>query len=295
MTDRTVRPARPDDHDAVSAFTEDTWPERDVGDYIPAVFPEWIAGDGPEQRTVVVEVDGTIAGICQARLLSADEAWLQGMRVHPDHRGAGHGAAMVADLFDWCRERGATVARNMVFGWNTAGLGQSRAVGFEPAVSCRWARPDPEPVDTDLSVGEDTAVAWRFWTDSDARDALRGLALVTGEAWALSDLDRARLDRIADAGRVLTVVDGRARGMAARLGTRETDGETVADYAVGAWADLAAARSLFDAIRADAAGLGADATRVCIPETVRFVSDAAAARVALSDEPVYVFAADLTG
>lgn len=292
---RTVRPARPDDHDAVSAFTDDTWPERDVGDYIPDVFPEWVAGDGPDQRTVVAEVEGTVAGLCQARLLSADEAWLQGMRVHPDHRGEGHGAALVDGLFEWCVDRGATVARNMVFGWNTAGLGQSRAVGFEPVTSCRWARPEPATVQPDLAVVERVDTAWRFWTDSDARHALRGLALATGEAWALSDLDRERLGSIADAGRVLTVLDGRARGMAARLGTRETDGETVADYAVGAWADLAAARSLFDAIRADAAAVGADATRVCIPETARFVSDAAAARVALSDEPVYVFAADLTG
>jgi hypothetical protein len=81
--------------------------------------------------------------------------------------------------------------------------------------------------------------------------------------------------------------------MAARVGIRERDGETVADYAAGAWADADAARALFAALRSDAASVGADATRVCIPDTPRFVSDAALARVGLGDDAVFILAADL--
>ena len=76
---------------------------------------------------------------------------------------------------------------------------------------------------------------------------------------------------------------------------REQDGENEhwAEYGVGAWDDLDAARALFDAICTDAAELGADRTRTLIPETPRHVSDVAAARVAVSGEPDFVFEAPL--
>lgn len=299
MTDREVRQARIEDHDDVAAFTEDTWSDRDVGDYIPEVFPEWVEGDGPTQRTAVAEVEDRVVGICQAVLLTDDEAWLQGMRVHPDYRGGDHGRAIVSHLLGWCREAGATVARNMVFGWNPAGMGQSRAVGFDPAMACRWARPDPDddgptPED-DFETAEDVTDAWRFWTHSDTRTVLDGLALDTDETWAVAELGRDRFSSIGATGRVFSVVADETRGVAARIGTREREGETIVDYAVGAWADTDAAVALFEAIRADAAEVGADATRVCIPDTPRFVSDTAVARANPSDDGVFVFAADLTG
>jgi GNAT superfamily N-acetyltransferase len=301
---RTVRHARSDDHDAVAAFTRDTWPDRDIGDYVLEAFPEWVATDGPDQYTAVATVDGDPVAVAQARLLTSDEAWFQGLRVHRSHRGEGHALALADRLCDWSRERGATVARLMVFGWNDGGIGQSRAAGFLPGPACRWVR--PRPVDTaetasrggasaaeSLDVRSDADAAWRFWTQSDARTALDGLALDDDVTWALAELTRDRFRRLADDGRALAVVGDRTRAATVRLGTRETDGETVADYAVAAWADPDAARALLDAIRTDAAG--ADATRVPIPETTRCVSDAALARAPLSDQPVYVFTRDLTG
>jgi GNAT superfamily N-acetyltransferase len=291
-----VRQARADDHDAVAAFTEDTWSDRDVGDYIPDVFPEWVAGDGPEQRTVVATVDDTPVGVCQAHLLTGDEAWLQGIRVAPGHRGAGHGEAMVADLFSWCRERGATVARNLVFGWNGVGMSQSRAVGFDPVTTCRFLELTPDAdAAVDADVLDDVAAAWRFWTHSTARGHLSGLARADDRAWALSELDRARLETLADEGRALALVNGATRAMSVRIGTRERDGETIAEYAVAAWADTTAAAGLLAAIRADAAACTADAARVLVPDTPRFISDAATTRCRLNDTTEYIFAADLTG
>jgi len=298
MTDREVRQARADDHDAVAGFTDDTWSDRNVGDYISEVFEGWVKTDGPSQRTAVVEVDGEVAGICQTHLLTDDEAWLQGMRVHPDYRRSGHGRALMESLFEWCHERGASVVRNMVFGWNAAGMGQSRAVDFEPVAACRWARPDPAAdgprPNGDFETVDDVIGAWRFWTHSAARTALSGLALDTDEAWALAELSRDRLWTIAAAGRVFTVATDRTRGVAARIGTRENERGTVVDYAVGAWADTDAAVALFDAIRTDAAEVGADATRVWFPDAPQFTSDVAVARAQPSDDTVLVFAADLT-
>ncbi|WP_135828904.1 GNAT family N-acetyltransferase [Halorussus halobius] len=306
-----VRAARHDDYDAVAAFTRGTWPGRDSTDYIPRVYHDWIDGDEGRKRTVVAEVDGEVAGLAQAVLLSDWEAWNQGMRVHPDYRGRGVSVAVTEDLFEWARERGATVARNMVFSWNEAGLGQSRSMGYAPATEFRWARPEPDPdADPEADVTADPDAAWRFWTDSDAHDHLRGLALDDDESWAVSRLARADLRAAADDDGLFVVQDGGTRGFAHRVreferevdadesddsGTGAGETERWAEYGVGAWADADSAGAVLAAVARDAAARGADRTRVLIPETVETVSDAAACRVDVSDDPDFVMAADLTG
>ena len=301
--DPTVRQARLADTDDVVAFTEQVWRDRlETVDYIPDVFESWVEGDGPDQHTVVAEGDGAAAGLCQAVMLTDHEAWFQGMRVDPDHRGEGVGLAMVEHCFEWARERGATVGRNMVFSWNDAGLGQSLAAGFAPDTSFRFAHPEPDAdagSDTDAgdatTVETDPAAAWHYWTASDARTHLSGLALDPDQAWALSELSRERLHRLADEATVFAVKDGGTNGMACRTGQREgPDGDRLAEYAVGAWDDRTAAAALFDAIRADAAALGVDGTRVLLPETPRHVAAAAVVRAELADWPDFVLSADLS-
>jgi GNAT superfamily N-acetyltransferase len=298
-----VREARHDDYDDIAAFTRDTWPERDGGDYIPDVYHDWI--DGEEKYTAVAVADGEVAGLAQTVMLSDWEAWNQGMRVNPDFRGRGVSVAVTEALFEWARQRGATVARNMVFSWNVAGLGQSRATGYDPVTEFRWVHPDPERAgdagDRDAEIAADPRAAWRYWTDSEARDELRGLALDPDESWALSALTRGDLRAAADDGGLFVVQNDGTRGFAHRVREyeREADensGETErwVEYGVGAWADAESAAALCDAIARDAAELSADRTRVLVPESPRFVSDAAFCRVEVADEPDFVLGADLT-
>jgi hypothetical protein len=63
---------------------------------------------------------------------------------------------------------------------------------------------------------------------------------------------------------------------------------------VAAWADPAAADALLAAVARDAARVGADETRVLIPESVQWVSDAALAGADIAEEPSFILAADLT-
>ena len=299
-----IRQARASDREAVVAFTEDTWPDRG-GDYVPRVFDEWLETDGPTQRTFVATVGGDVAGICQGVMLSAHEAWAQGMRVNPDYRGRGISPELTDALFDWARDRGASVCRNMVFSWNAAGLGQSRSVGFRPRTEFRWAEPTPDPdagghpETARLRVVEDPDTAWTAWTRSQGRDHLAGLSLASDESWALAELTRERLHRAAEAATVLAVVgDDGARAMSFRV--REFDlpdeeSDRGAEYGVGVWTDTAAARALFAAVARDAASAGVDRTRMLIPETPRHVSDAAYTRAGFSDEPDFVLEKDLTG
>lgn len=310
----TIRPARADDYEAVATFTRDTWEDRDSSDYIPDVYHDWIAGDTDRKRTVVADAGEEIAGICQAVMLSSYETWAQGMRVNPAFRGQGVSSDLNEALFKWASDRGATVCRNMVFSWNVAGLGGSRSIGFEPVTEFRWAHPKPKPksesesdpgTTTELNVEANPATAWSYWTDCTARERLGGLALDMDESWALSELTRADLVRAANETSVFAVVDDGMRGMAYRTRTHEREGsdddgdsgeetKRIAEYGVGAWDDIPAARSLFTAISADADAIQADQTRVLIPETPRYVSDAAWLRAGISEEPDFVLEADLS-
>lgn len=333
--DLTIRPARLDDAEAVRAFAADTWPEHG-GDYVPRVFESWAranerdgAGDGPEARTLVAaDADDRAVGLLRTVLLTPSEAWCGGMRVDPDLRGEGAAVRLSEAGFDWARQRGATVARCMVFSWNAAGLGAARAVGFEPATEFRWAHPTPD-TDRGPEAGADAAdverdaagstdvdpdATWQFWLGSEAREHLDGLALDPGEPWALSSLSPARLADAAEEGRLVAVgrgpdvhgvgVDG-VRGFAVRVRVSEresdetgedggADPERWAEYGVAAWANADVAADLLDAVALDAASVGADRTRVLVPETARAVSDAALARVEVADSPDFVLAADLT-
>jgi GNAT superfamily N-acetyltransferase len=308
MSEFDLRPAEQDDYDDVAAFTEETWPERDGGDYIPRVYHDWIETD--DARTLVADAGDDVAGICQCVLLSEHEAWGQGIRVNPDYRGIGVATDLTEAVFDWAREQGATVCRNMVFSWNDAGLGQARAVGFDPATEFRWATPEPDADaapdsaagathDPGLRVTGDPEAAWSCFRRSDAARRLGGLALDLEESWAVAELTRDRLRRAADSERVFAI-----KGTGERAGTRAAsyrvrsasygDETSYAEYGVAAWDDLAAARSLFAAIARDAAALDVAETRVLIPETVRHVSDVARVRAGFSDEPDFVLEADLT-
>jgi GNAT superfamily N-acetyltransferase len=310
----TVRRARADDAEAVAAFTRDTWSDRDVADYIPDVFGDWIASDGDEHRTFVGDrredterraEPGDVVAVVRGHRLSSWEAWASGMRVAPEHRGRGLSATLTRAVFDWARAGGCVVCRNMTFSWNGPALGAARRVGFEPCTEVRWVHPAP---DADASADgldgdPDPDGAWAFWSTSAARDRLRGLVMDDGQPWSLSTLTRDRLRAAAADGRLVTANAGRA-GFAERVRTFEREGsdgnddsESVeyAEYAVAAWpeGDADAAEAVLAGVARDAAKLEVDRTRVMVPEGVTWASDASTARVRIADEPAFVLAARL--
>jgi GNAT superfamily N-acetyltransferase len=277
--DLTVRPARASDADPVRAFVGDTWSERT--DYLGDVIGEWVTDDDPDARTLVAEADGVV-GVVRAVVLSEHEAWLHGLRVAPQQRDAGVGTALVDAAFGWAADRGRTVARAWVFGWNEMGLGLARAAGFDAGTVFRFAEPDPATGETRETTAN---AAWTRWAGSDARDHLRGLALDPAETWALSELTRERLAE--------GTLPAAGHGFAWRTRVTESE-ERVAEYGAAVW-EQGRAGALFDAVAADAAAAGADRARMLVPETAAALADAAAARVALDDETHVTLRADLSG
>lgn len=300
--DVAVRDGREGDAERVAGIATDTWPNRNEGDYVGDAYPRWVAeAAGRDDRRVLVgERAGEVVAVMRGLLLSAHEGWAAGLRVATDARGEGVGARLTRATLAWLREAGAAVCRNLVHGWNAPSLSLSRATGFEPLTAFRFVEPAPDTdADPALRVGDDPEVGWAFWTSSEARTALAGVALDPTETWAVSELTRERLRRAADEGRLSVAVDGDgARGVTHRTRVNDYgDGDRVAEYGVAAWrpGDAEAASALIDAVRRDAATVGADRARAVVPERPTWVTDAASAGAGLADGPEFVLAADLAG
>jgi GNAT superfamily N-acetyltransferase len=68
------------------------------------------AADG---TMLLAESDGAVAGICSVVLdiesvRFGRRAWVEDLAVHPDHRSAGHGKALLDAAKEWARARGAS-------------------------------------------------------------------------------------------------------------------------------------------------------------------------------------------
>jgi GNAT superfamily N-acetyltransferase len=116
-----IRPARPEDRNAVLAFCAHTW---EWGDYIEYVWDEWL--HDPQGQMFVATVDGQAVGVAHFRMLSATEAWLEGMRIDPAYRQQGLATAINNTMLAEAMKRGATVARLITESTNTAAI---RATG----------------------------------------------------------------------------------------------------------------------------------------------------------------------
>lgn len=299
--DLTVRDGRAADAGRVEELATDTWPDRDAGDYVGDVYPRWVreAAESDDRRVLVADRDGEVVAVMRGCLLTPTEGWAAGLRVAPAARGAGVGSRLTRATLGWLRDAGATVCRNLVFGWNAPSLALSRATGFDPLTEFRFVEPTPDAdADADLAVAADAGAALSFWRACEARDHLGGLALDPAEPWAFSTLTDGRVRTAADEGRLLVAGGATVRGLTIRTRVTEAgDGDRVAEYGVGAWrpGDAEAAGALLDAVRRDAASLDADRTRVVVPESVAWVTDAASAGAGLADAPDFVLAADLAG
>lgn len=310
----TIRPATLDDHDAVTEITANTWPDREGGDYLGRVYPEWLeAGDHPK-RTLVADVDGRAVAIAQCVMLSATEAWGQGLRVHPDFRNQGLSHRLTRELFEWAIDSGATVVRVMVFAWNVAGLGQARSTGYRPVGSFRFVDVTPAespgaldrlsdrdrfPDVVSADVVADPDVAWRTYQGSQADRYLGGLGMSPYESWAMQEVSPSLLHDRPDDAVIAVATDRGETGMSYRARTfdrTDDDGNDllIAEYGVATWSDITAGAAVFDAIAADAAAIGADRTRVVVPEDATLISDAAYLGGSLDDTPDFVLAADLS-
>jgi GNAT superfamily N-acetyltransferase len=69
--------------------------------------------DAEDATMLVADVDGEVVGICSVYLdiesvRFGRRAWVEDLAVHPDHRSAGYGKALLDAAKDWARAHGAS-------------------------------------------------------------------------------------------------------------------------------------------------------------------------------------------
>ncbi|GEM_PF-420647 len=173
-----VRPARAEDREAVFAFCARTW--GDDGDYIPYVWDKWLAdmnGDSALHGVVLVAtLDGRPVGITHVRMLSDDEAWIEGVRVDPAERRTGVGRALIGHALKAAQAFGATVARFFTDETNVASQQLFARFGFTRiAQMLRYAAPA-------LTFGNETAAQDGRTTKATAKESAENALAAAGLA-----------------------------------------------------------------------------------------------------------------
>ncbi len=106
MAELLIRPARPEDKEAVLTFCAQTW---EWGDYIAEVWDVWL--NDPAGLLMVAVLDGRPVAIEHMHMVAPQECWLEGMRVDPAVRGQGISQRLNEQVMVEAQKRGATVAR----------------------------------------------------------------------------------------------------------------------------------------------------------------------------------------
>src|SRR6266571_946026 len=125
MPTTEIRPARPEDREAVLAFSTHTW---EWGDYIDQVWDEWL--HDPQGLLLVATVDDQPVAVAHFRMLNETDAWLEGMRVDPNHRQQGLARTLNNAMLAEAMRRGATNARLITNSVNTRAIQLIERSGF---------------------------------------------------------------------------------------------------------------------------------------------------------------------
>ena len=288
-----VRPARPEDRDAVLAFCAHTW---DDGDYIEYVWDDWL--DDARGVLLVGLLDGTPVGINHLRMVSDDEAWLEGMRVDPAYRRAGFGGILTSRAMVAGRERGAAVARLFTSSDNIASQGMIARFGFvRVAEMVRYRGPTLPPDDTAQLAPltrpgpDDFERIWGWLVQSNLAPLTGGLEYVDWQARALTEpLLRGYLA----AGQVRLIeewdaIQALAIPMARASGERETP--TLDVRYIDGLAESIGRMAL--ALRAEAAAAGCERVELWLPNLLILRDAMDGAGYEGDDETMLVFAREL--
>jgi len=101
----------------VLAFCKDTW---SWGDFIEYQWDAWL--HNPDGRLFVATIDGQQVGIVYVRMLTATDAWLQGLRVDPRFRRLGLAEELNNAALLEAMQRGAKYVRSLIDSDNSASI-----------------------------------------------------------------------------------------------------------------------------------------------------------------------------
>ncbi len=101
-------------------------------DPLAALPAEWDVWAEEPAHQVLVEEDGAVVGALHVALVSATEAWLEGLRVRADRQGAGIGRRLVAEGEALAKRFGAATVRTAIPAHEYAAQAVAERAGFRP-------------------------------------------------------------------------------------------------------------------------------------------------------------------
>jgi ribosomal protein S18 acetylase RimI-like enzyme len=218
-----VRLAREDDREAVLAFCAHTW--RD-GDYIQYVWDDWL--NDTSGALLVATIAGRPVGLSHLRMMSPDEAWIEGVRVDPDTRRQGVARVLISRTLVTAHERGAAVARYFTSSDNVASQQLFDRFGFVRVAEVLHFTADAlgaderagEEIALTQATEQDTERIWAWLEQSNLAPLNGGLEI---HEWAAQALTEPRLHEHLAAGRVWTLDE--LGGLAALAVVERVEGE----------------------------------------------------------------------
>lgn len=129
------------DKEEVVEMTSDIWDGRD---YIPDYFDRWVEDGG----FICGTVDSEIVALAKHTWHSDDVLWLEGLRVHPEHREKGYGRSMIEGQVDYIDEHlDYRVARFLTSDDNTPVKKVVEDIGFKLKQRYDYVRLDDEDIE----------------------------------------------------------------------------------------------------------------------------------------------------
>ena len=128
----TIRPAKKSDKDEILSFCINTF---SWGDYINRVWDYWYA----EKNGQLFVVESSSEKIAMSHVAICPEGkgiWLEGIRVHPDHRRSHIATMLLAKMLEYGRRKGAREASAIVDATNFASQSMMEKNGFR--VVSKW-------------------------------------------------------------------------------------------------------------------------------------------------------------
>ena len=122
-----IRKLRSSDRSDVMEISRYVWEGHD---YLPGVFESWL--NDANSHFYGVEVDGRVVAVANLRLLEGGRTgWMEGLRVHPDHRGKGYANEMTHFLVRKAEDLGVERLRYTTGDNNAASLKLASMAGFQ--------------------------------------------------------------------------------------------------------------------------------------------------------------------
>ncbi len=125
-----TRRARLEDSVQVKQLLSRVWED----DYVGYLWDDWVAGAG-EGVPLVATLEDKVVGVAYVRFIDARVAWFMSLRVDPDHRRNGVGAALSQACMQHARQAGREVARLLIDTDNHASQALTERAGFRRIVT----------------------------------------------------------------------------------------------------------------------------------------------------------------